>query len=119
MFSVLRQFVSGARLRVTTSLGIGSLGREDVHELVHRVARMSLHPREAHVTFLIENQREELLHKSRLATGWPWSSSSPDEAIRRALVVEALHDVRGVAHDLERTLFVLAQASMTAITSMR
>src|SRR5665213_2137783 len=68
------------RLRVTTSLGVGRLGREHVNELVHHITRLTLGV-------------------------LPAPAKPPDVP----LVIEALHDVRGVTHNLKRALLVLTQ----------
>src|ERR1700692_1189634 len=110
MFSVLRKVEPRARLRVTTPLGVGRFGRQDVHELVHRVSRMALDPRKAHVAFSVEDDREELL--PQVAVGDRFTLGvlpAPPQPPDVPLVVEALHHVRGVADDLYWTLHVLAQ----------
>src|SRR5665213_1708924 len=83
------------RLRVTTSLGVGRLGREHVNELVHHITRMTLDPRKMQIAI-----------GDRLALGvLPAPAKPPDVP----LVIEALHDVRGVTHNLKRALLVLTQ----------
>src|SRR5665213_859830 len=98
------------RLRVTTSLGVGRLGREHVNELVHHITRMTLDPRKMHIAIRSEDQGKELLPQiaigDRLALGvLPAPAKPPDVP----LVIEALHDVRGVTHNLKRALLVLTQ----------
>src|SRR5215467_8938308 len=83
-------------------LGLRSLHRQHVDQVVHRVARVALHPPEADVAppaELVDQRLPQVPVGHRLAGA---VDPAPLDPALPPAVPEAVHDVCRVAHDLER-----------------
>ena len=86
-------------------LQIGGSSGESVDEVVHGVARVTLHPREVDPASRVEHELEERLPQVAVGHGLALRVLPPPPTPADVpAIVEALHDVGRIAHHLERAV---------------
>jgi len=94
----------------TAPLHVGGLGGQLVHEIIHSVARVALHPRKRDFAGTIERQSKEVFPQVPIRDGLSLGVlPATTEPAHVPFLLKALHDVIGIRDNFQGVIGVVAQ----------